>query len=106
MRPVLKYPGAKWSMAEWITSHIPPHKTYLEPYFGSGAVLFNKAPSPIETINDLDDNVTNLFSIIRDNPKYLSRLVAATPYSRREYDLTFEGFEPVDNFEKARRFLI
>lgn len=32
MRPVLKYPGSKWKMAEWIISLMPPHKSYLEPF--------------------------------------------------------------------------
>lgn len=36
--PTLKYPGSKWRMAEWIISLMPPHKSYLEPFFGSGAV--------------------------------------------------------------------
>lgn len=49
MRPVLKYPGSKWKMAEWIISLMPPHKSYLEPFFGSGAVFFKKEPSRIET---------------------------------------------------------
>lgn len=25
MNAVLKYPGAKWSLAEWIIRHFPPH---------------------------------------------------------------------------------
>ena len=58
---ILHYPGSKWSMAEWIISHMPPHQTYLEPFFGSGAVFFNKPPSPLETINDIDGDVVNLF---------------------------------------------
>lgn len=36
-RSVIKYPGAKWSIAQWIISVMPPHKSYLEPFFGSGA---------------------------------------------------------------------
>ena len=54
MKPVLKYPGSKWRLAEWIVSLMPPHKSYLEPFFGSGAVFFKKPPSRIETINDLE----------------------------------------------------
>lgn len=38
MKPVLKYPGSKWRLADWIVSIMPPHKSYLEPFFGSGAV--------------------------------------------------------------------
>lgn len=49
-RSILKYPGSKWRIAKWIVSMIPKHHSYLEPYFGSGAVFFNKEPSRIETI--------------------------------------------------------
>lgn len=51
---ILHYPGSKWRTAEWIISHFPQHKTYCEPFFGSGAVLFSKSRSIIETVNDLD----------------------------------------------------
>lgn len=104
--PVLKYPGSKWRMADWIVANMPKHKTYLEPFFGSGAVLFNKELSPIETINDLDENVTNLFKLVRDFPEELARKISATPYSRQEYDLTFDDPAPKDEFEKARQFLV
>lgn len=93
-------------MADWIVENMPKHKTFLEPFFGSGAVLFSKKPSPIETVNDLDQNVTNLFKLVRDSPEELARRISATPYSRQEYDMTFDGLVPVDDFEKARVFLV
>lgn len=65
MRQVLKYPGSKWNIVQHIKNLIPPHHSYVEPFFGSGALLFNKTPSHIETVNDLDSDVTNLFSCIR-----------------------------------------
>ena len=49
MKAVLKYPGAKHRMAEWICSFIPKHDVYLEPFAGSLAVLFEKERSHIET---------------------------------------------------------
>ena len=54
MRTVLKYPGSKWNIATRLVELIPEHHSYVEPFFGSGAVLFNKPVSDIETINDLD----------------------------------------------------
>lgn len=83
MNTVLRYPGSKWRIADQLVSNIPEHKSYLEPYFGSGAVLFNKPPSPIETINDLDDDVINLFQCIRDHSQQLAAMIAAIPYSRK-----------------------
>ncbi|MBY9081025.1 DNA adenine methylase [Paenibacillus sp. HN-1] len=101
---ILHYPGSKWSMADWILSHMPPHTTYLEPYFGSGAVLFNKERSVLETVNDLDGEVSNLFEIIRDRPDDLARLIHWTPYARAEY---YRGYETEGtDLERARRFLV
>jgi len=102
---ILHYPGSKWSMADWIISHMPPHTTYLEPYFGSGAVFFSKPPAQLETINDIDGDVVNLFRVIRDRPDELARLVYWTPYSREEYYTSCDR-EGEDELERARRFLV
>lgn len=101
---ILHYPGSKWSMAEWIISHMPPHTTYLEPFFGSGAVLFNKEPSELETINDIDGDVVNLFRVIRDRPEELAHMVYWTPYSREEYRDAHRS-DPSE-LEQARIFLV
>lgn len=101
---ILHYPGSKWSMADWIISHMPAHTTYLEPFFGSGAVLFNKERSTLETVNDLDGEVSNLFEIIRDKPDELAKLIHWTPYARSEY---YKGYDTEGtDLERARRFLV
>jgi DNA adenine methylase len=106
-RPVLKYPGSKWRIAQEIVNLLPEHRTYVEPFFGSGAVLFNKPKSRIETANDMDLDVVNLFKVIRDHSIELARLVEMTPFARYEYDQVFENaLDPCNEIEKARRFLI
>lgn len=79
-RAVLRYPGSKWRLAKHLCEYIPEHHSYLEPYFGSGAVFFTKPPSAIETINDLDLDVVNLFSCLRNDPNKLASMIYATPY--------------------------
>ena len=69
MKAIMKYPGSKWGTAQWIISHFPKHHSYVEPFFGSGGVFFNKPRSDIETINDLDGDVVNLFQQIRNDPE-------------------------------------
>ncbi len=105
MRQLIKYPGSKWSLAGWITGFFPEHHSYLEPFFGSGAVLFNKTPSKIETVNDLDGEVANLFECIKSDPERLASLIEMTPYSREIFE---DAYRPGtgSRFEKAARFMI
>ncbi len=91
MKAILKYPGSKWRIADEIVKRIPRHHSYLEPFFGSGAVFFNKKPSDIEMINDLDNEIPNLFKCIRDDPEKLAARVTLTPYSRYEYESAHGG---------------
>ena len=107
MDKIIKYPGSKWGLAKEIIPYIPDHHSYLEPYFGSGAVFFKKEPSRIETINDLDGNVTNLFDCIRTEPERLAAIVMATPYSREMYDRAFKSLEDggQDRCQRAAAFL-
>lgn len=76
MKSILKYPGAKNRLAPWIVEYIPKHDVYLEPYAGSLAVLFNKPRSHIETVNDLDGEVTNFFQVLRDREGEMERLIS------------------------------
>lgn len=105
MKAILKYPGSKWSLADWIISHFPEHHSYLEPYFGSGAVFFNKSRSNIETVNDLDGNVVNLFEWIKKDPEKLAHEIYYTPYARQLYEDAFAAV-PEDSLGKAVNFYI
>ncbi|MDE6880148.1 MAG: DNA adenine methylase [Oscillospiraceae bacterium] len=105
MNAVIKYPGAKWSLANWVISHFPPHHSYLEPFFGSGAVLFTKPRSSIETVNDLDSDIVNLFYWIREEPERLARLIRWTPYAREVYNRAFEKqYTETDSLRRAVDF--
>jgi len=90
MRAVFKYPGSKWSIASWIIDHFPVHHSYLEPFFGSGAVLFHKPKSKIETVNDLDKDVVNFFECVRSDPDGMTHEINHTPYSRYIYEQAVE----------------
>lgn len=107
MTAIIKYPGSKWRTARRIISYFPPHHSYLEPYFGSGGVPFNKSRSNIETINDLDGDVINLFEWIRGDPERLANAIRWTPYARAEYDRAFEHqCTETDSFQRAVDFYV
>jgi DNA adenine methylase len=105
-RPVLRYHGSKWRLAQWILSYFPPHKIYVEPFGGGASVLLRKRPATQEIYNDLDQEIVNVFRVMRDpvQAEELRRLLFYTPHSRAEYDLSYEAAAcPV---ETARRTIV
>lgn len=104
---ILRWPGSKWRLANKIIDIMPKHNIYLEPFFGSGAVFFNKKECNLEILNDLDEEVVNLFRVIRDYPGDLANKIFFTPYSRKEYEKSYKRQNAnLDNVEKARQFLV
>ena len=108
MNAILKYPGAKWRIADWIIENMPTHHSYVEPFFGSGAVFFNKPLSNIETINDLDGEVVNFFEVVRDMSEELAAKIYMTPYARAVYGGVYEQphVTTISKLDRALRFCI
>jgi len=109
MNAVLKYPGAKNRIAAWIVSYFPEHSVYLEPFAGSAAVLLNKKPSRLETINDINDEIVNMFAVLRDPElcQLLCNQISLTPWARAEYDQARTVDDVPDcPVERARRYLV
>lgn len=109
IKPILKYPGAKWSRAPWIIKHFPEHTRYLEPYAGSAAVFFSKDPVEHEVLGDTNRSLTNLFEVIRERAEELAWMIEMTPWSEDEYasyerPAQYDGSG--DMLEDARRFLV
>jgi len=102
-RPPLRYHGGKFRMAKHIIPLFPDHQTYVEPFGGGGSILLLKPRSKNEIYNDLDDEIVNVFQILRDEEAAarLIKLLRMTPFSRAEMLLAWEECE--DPVEKARR---
>ena len=65
--PVVKWVGGKRQLIDEIKSRIPKtYKTYYEPFFGGGAVLFALQPKRA-VINDLNDSLIKTYRVIKDN---------------------------------------
>ena len=60
MQAPFRYLGSKHRLVPWLLDHFPTHTTYVEPFGGSGAVLLNKTPAPVEVFNDLNGDVVTL----------------------------------------------
>lgn len=107
MKPILKYPGAKWNLARWIVSYFPEHTRYLEPYCGSAAVFFNKAPVTHEILGDTNSSITNLFFVLREHGEELARRIDLTGWIEEDYEQFEKHYDDSgDPIEDARRFLL
>jgi DNA adenine methylase len=105
MRPPFAYYGGKVCLAHRIIELMPPHRVYIEPFFGCGAVLFAKPPVAIEIINDLDAGITSFFRCLRERPEDLERACRLTPYARDEWKAAVDE-AGLDDLERARRFWV
>mgnify|MGYP000205820787 CR=1 FL=1 len=104
-RPVLRWHGGKWLLAPWIIEHFPPHRVYVEPFGGAASVLLRKPRSYGEVYNDLDEDVVNLFRVLRsDRAGELVEALRLTPFARREFN---DAYAPTDNeLELARQLIV
>jgi DNA adenine methylase len=106
VRPPTQYLGSKGRLAPWIASLLPPHRTYVEPFCGSAAVLFGKPPSPTEVINDRDGDLVCLFRVLRDRGPELARALQMTPYARAELTAATLEDPGLSELEHARRVFV
>lgn len=105
-RPVLRYHGGKWRLAPWIIAHFPPHRVYVEPFGGAASVLMRKPRSYAEVYGDVDDEIVNVFRVLRDptTAGELATQLELTPFSSREFEIAYQpSDEPI---ERARRTMI
>jgi DNA adenine methylase len=105
-RAPFAYYGGKVGMAQRIIDLMPEHRVYMEPFFGSGAVLFAKPPARFEIVNDIDNNVINFFRVLREDLDELERVCSLTPHSRIEFTSADLADEGLDDLERARRFWV
>ncbi len=98
--------GGKFSHLDWLLPLLPACHHYCEPFAGSGAVLLNRAPSPVETYNDLDGEVANFFRVLRDDKDRLIEAIGLTPFSREEFSIACVIDPSLSPLERARRFFV
>jgi DNA adenine methylase len=98
--------GGKFSHLDWLLPLLPPCHHYCEPFAGSGAILLNREPSPVETFNDLDGEIANFFRVLRDDKERLVEAIGLTPFSREEFSIACEMDQDLTPLERARRFFV
>lgn len=73
-------------------------------------MFLSKKPSTFEVLNDIDDEIVNLFEVVRTRPYDLIGVVGLTPSAETEVRIAGETLgnarADIDPVERARRFLV
>lgn len=102
---ILRRLGNKSKIAKEIIKYFPPHKIYIEPFFGAGGMFFNKPKAKYNIVNDIDSDVFNLFMVVMNQKDELERAFYMMPIHS---DLLkyWKQHEETDPIKKALRFLL
>jgi DNA adenine methylase len=100
------YFGSKNKIALQLSTDLPPHNCWVEAFCGSAALTLRKTPAPIEVINDIDNEIVNLFEQLRDNHEALCNKIELTPYAEQELINARIKTIELNNLERARLFLV
>ncbi len=107
LKTLTPYYGGKFNkVGKFIAEILPVHRHYIEPCGGMAGVMMLKAPSFCEVYNDIDNNLVNLFEVVRDPEmvQILTEKLNLTPYSREEWRRCQRTFRTeTDPIEKARK---
>lgn len=109
VRPVVKWVGGKRQLIPEIEKYIPEKiSTYYEPFLGGGAVFFylqeNKA-----VVNDVNQELINLYEVIRDDASGLiedlknHKNSSEYFYRIRSLDRDKEKYDKLSKVERASR---
>ena len=85
MKTPITYYGGKQNILPHILPKIPIHTTYVEPFFGGGALFFAKEPSKAEVVNDINNRLINFYRAIKYDFDDLQNLIDDTFHSRQQH---------------------
>lgn len=122
----IKWHGGKRYLADWLISLMPPHLTYVEPFFGGGSVLLTRDPSrnwleghPIwngssaqqgcsEVANDMNGDLFNFWRVLQSEQRFAKfrRIVEAIPFAGPEFDSAMKGERGTDSVSRAVDFFV
>ena len=101
---VLRRLGNKQEIASEILKHFTPHSVFIDIFFGAGGLFFAKPQVQHNFCNDIDNDVFNLFMVLKDKKEDFKNYIESTPISISLFDYWKKNEEKTD-FLKAIRFI-
>lgn len=108
--PIVKWVGGKRQLIFELIKNMPKcYNRYFEPFIGGGALFFELQPDNAY-ISDINEELINLYSVVRDNVRGLIENLSKHEVSK-EYFLEIrnidrsEKYAELSNLERASRFV-
>lgn len=92
MDPFFRYIGGKKDIAKVLVPYMPEHTIYVEPFMGSAAMFYSKPRSKSDILNDMNEDITNLFKVLRDKRKEFIELCWLTPFTMSMHQRIYHSF--------------
>lgn len=97
--------GNKKNLIGAIHKYFPTHKMRIELFFGAGGAFFNMPKAKYNILNDLDDDVVNLYLTLQNDKEGLYRAIDKIPVASSLIKY-YKASNEVDPIQKAVRFLL
>ncbi|WP_394789165.1 DNA adenine methylase [Rhodoferax sp.] len=104
-KPIVPWIGGKRRLVPEILPWFEPHTCYVEPFAGAAALLFNKQPSKVEVLNDINADLVNLYRVVRHHLEEFIRQFKWALTSRKLFEWTqTTPPETLTDIQRAARF--
>ncbi|ADO46036.1 DNA adenine methylase [Hydrogenobacter thermophilus TK-6] len=105
-KPFVKWAGGKRQLINLLIDNLPiEYDTYIEPFIGGGALLFEIMPDRA-IINDINEELINAYKVIRDS---LTELIESLKQHKNEegyyYKVRSLSPDKLSPVERASRFI-
>ena len=99
-----RYAGGKFYARKLIFEHIPQHNYYIEPFAGGASIFFAKSKSQGNWLNDIDKDLINCLTSIKDYPNQLIERFKDEEATKERHKYYKNEYEPKTNLDRAVRW--
>ena len=100
-----RYPGGKFYARKLIMELLPSDiDYYCEPFVGGGSIYFGQKNKPKALLNDLDTDLMNTYTVIRDHVGELITALDGILATKKNHSYYKNEYKPSNDIEKALRW--
>jgi len=99
-----RYAGGKFYARKLILEHIPQHNYYVEPFAGGASIFFAKNKVKGNWLNDIDEDLINCLTIIRDYPNQLIKRLKGEQATKERHAYYKNKYNPKTKLDHAVRW--